>query len=264
MKVFRRTEFHVQHARDGLIYDWARRDSRWLGKCAVVAVASVVFLVPVVMVRVALEPLPVQESASAGVMLIPRSSDPMGWLDRIRAEGPFPTRFDPAASQVSRAMIDAVLSASRDRSRFNASPRLLEFPGDSGVPPAPLVMKGERVLPRVPLPKYPSVASDAVRTQPVLYSLSGDPDGQPLNRPPYETGITTEMDSQAWRFLLKVAPNGKVIHSVAMVGHSAPGRSELARWLLRHRFPPIDGSRNRWIATAVTFRNQLIDEPHDP
>lgn len=264
MKPAQRTEFHPQVTGGGLIFDWSPRSSRWLGKCGMVAIATAVFLTPLVLIHVSLDPLPVQESKSAGMVLISGASDPLGWYDEIRAQGPFPTRFDPTAWEPAQKIVDAVLRSQLHRGASIARPRFLDFPVDDGVLTAPLVAKGERVLPRVPLARYPSVDTNATKTLPVLYSLSSAQEELPLNRPSFQAEVTTEMDSQLWRFLLQVAPNGRVVHTVAMVGHNTPGREVLTEWLERHHFPAIEGARNRWVAIAITFQNQLIHESNDP
>ncbi len=264
MKPANRTEFHPQDGRSGLVFDWHMKESRWLGKFGILAIAGLVFSAPLVLIRITLDKLPVQEATSAVAILLTPDGDTMGWLDNARADGPFPTRFEPSEWLVAREMVDQTLNAvRRDRSAVHA-PQFLELPSPTGIPHLPLVTKGERILPRISSPKYGPVETSTIRTMPVLYPLSVGMDELPVIRPRFHAEVTTEMDAELWRFLLQVAPNGVVRHAVALAGHNTPGREALAGWLLEHRFPASGEMRDRWIAVAVTFENQLIDGADDP
>lgn len=259
-----RTEFAHAADGDGLIFDWRNPPTSRFAKLGMLVIASVVFIFPLSLVHIKLGKQPVQETQSASVLILTPGNDPMQWLELARANGPFPTRFEPTEWEPSLALVDEVLDHVRDRSIPGYQPRYRDLPSESATPPVPLVVKGARVLPVVAPPEFHPIDATRIRPTPVLYPLSVSTMELPDSSPEFAAEVTAEMASQPWRFLLQISPDGAVLHAVALIGHNTPGRSELADWLQAHRFPAIEETVDRWVAVAVTFQNQAANGIVDP
>lgn len=259
-----RTEYARNAGGDGLIFDWRKPRTPQFAKMGMLVVATALFFLPLTLVRLSVGAPPLQESKSASVMFFAPGNTPAGWLEKAHQLGPFPTRFDPVEWGPARDLLGEALATANSGVNDHGLPDFLELPMDVELPMVPLVTKGSRVLPRVAAPLFEPMAKVEVRTVPVFYPLSITRDELPQTSPPFAAEVTSQMASQAWRFLLQVAPDGKVRHAVAMLGQNAPGRAELVDWIQAHRFPKHDEAGDRWIAVAVIFQNQPADGPDDP
>lgn len=249
---------------DGLIFDWEIHRTPRFAKLAMLALAVIVFVLPLMVVRIRVGAPPVQEAHSAGMMMLAPGNDPMHWLEAARDLGPFPSRFDPADWQPSASLVEDVLAGVRARSLPGHEPQFQDLPGDGPPPSVPLVSKGARHLPSVGLPEFKPMDAMRVRPAPVLYPLSEGAVNLPDAGPRFHVEVTPEMAFQPWRFLLQIAPDGTVLSAVALIGHNTPGRAQLTAWLQGHRFPPHDDAHDRWVAVAVTFRNQISNGTDAP
>ena len=263
MMAAHRTEFAGDNRSGGLLFDWKTRRTPGHRILGVLVVAAVVFVLPLMVVRIQVGAPLVQESQRASMMVLLPGNDPMHWLEAVRELGPAPSRFDPSDWPPSRVAMDDVLAGVRARAMPGYEPRFQDLPADPPPPPVPLVVKGSRHLPPVAAPKFERMGAVEVRPQPVLYPLSVEAVDLPDASPAFDVGVTSEMAAQPWRFLLQVAPDGAVLHAVALIGHNTPGRAELTDWLQAHRFPPCDRAVGRWVAVAVTFQNIPSDGSDD-
>lgn len=264
MKSNIRTEFHAAADRDGLVFHWRAEKSPWLGKLGILAIAAVVFTMPLLTLRIVVGNLPVQEARSTKAIMLGQSMDPMDLIGRALASGPFPTRFDPARWEPSQAMVDAALKDVLDRNTEPYVPEFLPLPATDAIPQVPILTQGQRVFPKIDPPNYPEIDTEAIRTVPVLYPLSSKIGDLAANPPDFHPPLTHEMNSQLWRFILQIAPNGTVRQAISMLPPNTAGRNDLIDWLHQHRFAATDADHDRWIAVAITFQNQLLNGTHDP
>jgi len=264
MMAANRTEYAHPSNGDGLIFDWRKPRQPHFTRLGMIALAAVIFVLPLSVVRLKMSRPPIQESRSASLMMLTPGHDPMQWLETARSVGPFPTRFDPAEWEPSQALINDAMDGIRDRSIPPYQPRFQGLPSDAPPPNVPLVAKGSRVLPDVTPPEFESIQAIHVKPKPVLYPLTTDASAMPEHHVPFDVEVSPETAYQSWRFLLQVSPDGTVLHAVALLGHNTPGRTDLIDWLQAHRFPAQQELNDRWVAVAVTFQNETTHGTDDP
>ncbi len=252
----KRTEFHGEAGTGPLLFDWRDRRTPLTGMLRALAVATVVFVLPWMALRLQVAAPPVDESRRASMMLLAPGNDPLQWSELARERGPAPSRFDPAEWSASREMMDTILARAAARAIPAHETEFEDFPDEPPPAGVSMVMKGSRHLPPVAAPVFKAVEPTEVRSRPVLHPLSGNAERPPERSPEFHGEVTPEMASHPWRFLLQVGADGEVRHAVALTGHNTPGRSELTDWLRAHRFAAYDGDGGRWVAMAVTFHNQ--------
>lgn len=251
-------EFHLPGGETPLFFRWRHLRSPWLAKAGYVALAALVLVLPLSVIRIRVALPPVEKTHHASAMMLTSESDPMGWAARARAGGPFPSRFSPAEWMPAADIEREVLAAVRSRALPQQEPGWREPPAENDPPPPLLVGKGLRHLPPVPPAEIRPVAVEDVRQVPVFHSLTPGA-APPLAAPPnFGADVTPELASQPWRFLVELTPAGTVSQVVALTGADVDGRSEIATWLRGHRFASADDGP-RWIAVAVTFQNRRID-----
>lgn len=255
-----RTEYTTaDHRDDGLLFDWKVRRTPGHRMFGIFLVALAVFVFPLMSVHIQMGGPLIHESQPASMMVLLPGNDPMLWHEAARKLGPSPSRFEPADWRPSRVLLDDVLAGAIARSIPEHEPRFQDLPEDPPPPAVPLLAKGARHLPPVAAPRFDRMEAVEARPRPVLYPLSVDAGELPEEGPVFEVEVTPEMSSQPWRFLLQIAPDGAVLHAVALIGHNTPGRAELTDWLQAHQFPPHDHADGRWVAVAVTFQNLPAD-----
>ena len=180
---------------------------------------------------------------------------------RAREGGPFPSRFDPSAWELTPAIERAAWQAARWRPPPYV-PNLRELPDE---PALPLLSKpGAAVLParKPPAESVPLAVKQVL--VPVLHPLSGIAPGEmPRELPPFDGEVAPAMAAEPWRFLLRVDAAGGVLDCVSLTGGDEPGKPELEAWLRRVSFHPTPAGKTRWIAVSLGFTNQPATDGSD-
>lgn len=176
---------------------------------------------------------------------------------RAREGGPFPSRFDPAAWELTPAIEQVAWQATRWRPPPYVPP-LRELPDE----PAPLRLAkpGAPVLPTCEPPAEPVRMAGKLLVVPTLDPLSGITRAEmPRELPPFDGEVTPAMAAASWRFMLRVDAAGAVMDCVSLTGGDEPGKVPLEAWLRRVSFQPDRAGATRWIALGLGFFNQPAD-----
>lgn len=176
---------------------------------------------------------------------------------RAREGGPFPSRFDPAAWDLTPAIEQAAWQAARWRPPPYVPP-LRELPDE---PARPRLSKpGAPVMPARQAPAEPTPLAGKRVLVPALDPLSGiTREEMPEKLPPFAGEVDAAMAAVPWRFLLRVNAAGGVLDCVSLTGGNEPGKAALEAWLRRVSFQPGRAGTTRWIALGLGFSNQPAD-----
>jgi hypothetical protein len=193
----------------------------------------------------------------AAVIQVLDDADGRSLTLRAREGGPFPSRFEPAAWELTHAIEQAAWQAARWRPPPYVPP-LRELPEEPALPR--LAKPGVPVLPSRQPPAEPVPLAGKRVLVPSLYPLSGiTPAEMPQELPPFDGDVAPAMAAEPWRFLLRVDASGGVIDCVSLTGGDEPGKAVLEAWLRRVSFQPGRAGTTRWIALGLGFSNQPAD-----
>lgn len=259
-----RASHENRHRAPEFLFAWRDRSASSWNLIGAVAIALVLFVLLLSIVRVRLTTPARWIEHKAAVIQLTGEVDGRAWTLRAMEGGPFPTRFDPTTWPASRqAEADAIRSATLLRKPHE--PRLLDLPDPPPLRLPTLAEKGERFFPTpAPQDHRPPPNATPWRTLPVIQPLAVLPEGSLPDPPPAFTGtIDAETAAESWRFLIRLRPDGGVAECLPLTGAGRPGGDSLAAWLRSMKFPPALHSTHPWFAIAIGFTNQPADGP-DP
>lgn len=195
----------------------------------------------------------------ASIIHLPSVGDGAMWALRAKEGGPFPSRFEPREWEELSGLGNAAALVLRGAG-IPYQPALRELPADEGPVRLDLAAKDERVFPkRAPRPSPPPPEGEA-KLSPVLFPLSGIPmESMPAVLPPFAAPVDAAMAAGAWRFLIRLRPDGGVAECVPMIDQA--GGQALADWLRRIDFGAETAKKSPWIGIGVGFANLTADGP---
>ncbi|MES2440662.1 MAG: hypothetical protein V4584_16470 [Verrucomicrobiota bacterium] len=219
--------------------------------------AALTFLITTVRIRVAAP----EKSTPRKASVIYLRDDAQGRALTLRAQegGPFPSRFELS----QWAGLPELEAAALEASRYEPPPYvavLRNLPPENLVKPLELAAKGERFFPKRVSPALEMTDPGKLKVAPVLYPLSGvTQESLPDDLPPFDSAVDSAMSSEAWRFLVRLNPDGSVAECVSLEKGGETGAAELEAWLRRIQFPSEPAKPFRWIAVGIGFTNQPAD-----
>lgn len=248
---------HKRRAAPEWIFPWGGLQASSLPKVFAIVLAGGTFAVFLTSVRIRVAaPVPWAEPKAAVIQVLDDAEGRSLTL-RAREGGPFPSRFDPAAWELTPAIEQVAWQAARWRPPPYVPP-LRELP-DETAPPR-LAKPGSPVLPTREASAEPVRSAGKRLLVPTLYPLSGITRAEmPQELPPFDGEVAPAMTAQSWRFLLRVNAAGGVLDCVSLTGGDEPGKASLEAWLRRVPFQPGRAGATRWIALGLGFSNQPDD-----
>lgn len=245
--------------RSDWIYNWRQPSRSLLHSWSALLLVFGMFAFLLLAVRIRI-PEPVERNAPQASRLLLDSGDLSRQLaERASAEGPFPSRFEPAEWQGLDGL-RADLKRSTEVELKKHQPRLLPFPTPAANPPR-LARRGEPVLPERPLIPEQRPVDGNYHVVPVISVVDGIIASElPGQLPAWEGPIGKELSARHWRFLVEVEGSGRVRDCMALAGGGELNPPQLVNWIrgLVFRTKPREEGR-RWVAIDVGFENRIIE-----
>lgn len=223
---------------EGVIFHWRSADPSTFRMTVALVVASALVAGFLFFVRVHVVPLPRPSERKGELIMIPRQSAVSDWATLALESGPFPSRFEPAKNAAVLAMErDGMANLPLQSGDYR--PRLRDWPTESRTAATiATAVAGQRVLPKPEDVAWtPPATSGAGALLPTLYPLSPLPAGVwPASWPKFESELEPAAATVEWRFMVRLAADGRVSDCVALSGTNEPGAAEIEGWLRKVRF----------------------------
>jgi hypothetical protein len=241
------------------LFPWRERGSRLaaLAGPAVLAALAAVFLLGSVRVKIASPRFEMERTGS--VLYLAAEGDGAAWAAHAREAGPALSRYEPATWQGYRALERELAAATAAPLPPPREPKLHPLPAPPTLREPPLSAIGKPVLPARMPPVGPPEPSPAWRTVPTLRPLG--PLGKasmPAALPPLAGPVNPEMAGTEWRYVLRLAPDGRVTDCLALSAR-AEDAGRIEAWLKSLGFDPRLAAGGGWFAVEVRFINQTDD-----
>lgn len=238
----------------GLTFSWRTPETcGWSTTLSVVLVALLtVGLIGAIRVRVVPPPRVIERHAS--LMLLPETDEGRSWAVSVDEQGPFPSRYDLGSDPAVKEIEEKTLLADIPRKTYR--PVLRDLPQESGAPPVPTSLRGERFFPEEPPPERTGPPAQVSPLAPVLLPLSTLPaSAWPATYPPFETVVSPAMAAKSMRFMVEIGSHGRVLQQQSIeVGGDDATRDFIRRlgdWIGRLQFG--SSAKPGWIAVEVAF-----------
>lgn len=241
------------------IFGWRARKTPWFPKLAALAVAGAAFVFLITMVRIPIKTSGKLAAQKASVIYLLDDGEGRALALKAREGGPFPSRFEPSEWQGFAQMEQAALAAARLQARPYV-PEMKDLPLEERIPPIQFAARGELFFPkRAVIPRAVPAAPEWTLA-PALYPLTGiSAEDFPSELPPFEAAVDAAMSSAAWRFLIRLNPDGGVADCVSLERGDDAGAVLLENWLRQVKFAADPARPARWIGVGIGFINQAAD-----
>jgi len=241
------------------VFRWRASHTPLFPKLFATLLAGAAFAFLITSVRIRVVALGKSTPRKASVIYLRDDAEGRALTLRAREGGPFPSRFEPSQWEGMAALESAALDAVRYQPQPYVA-ALPDLPPENLVHPLELAAKGKSFFPKhAPAPdNSPDISN--LKLAPTLYPLSGvTAETLPETLPPFDAAVDHVMSSVAWRFLVRLNPDGGVAECVSLEKGGEAGAPELEKWLHRLQFKPEPEKPFRWIAVGIGFTNQPVD-----
>ncbi|MGA0899587.1 MAG: hypothetical protein ACO3SO_04185 [Luteolibacter sp.] len=254
-QAFRRSEW---------IFDWKRSNSSAVSFWSAILLVGALFGCAILSLRVKMVEPVTLEAPQARVIHLSGKGWSRALAMEAKAQGPFPSRFEPSSWSGTRSVQSEILEASQPRLAVH-QPRLLPLP-DPGIQPPEMARRAEPVLPQRSLEISVPELTAALQLSPVISAVDGIRADELPKTPPKWVGPVTEgLAARSWKFLVELQSDGRVHQLVSLAGGQELSPPELAAWLRGAVF--VNKARKegrRWVAVAIEFQNQNQADGTDP
>lgn len=241
------------------VFGWRARKAPWFPNLVALVVASAALAFLVTMVRIPIKTTGKSASQKASVIYLLDDAEGRALVLKAQEGGPFPSRFEPSEWQGFGEIEQAALAAARLQARPYV-PEMKDLSAEEKIPPLEFAAKGELFFPdHVAAPQAVPDAPEWALA-PTLYPLVGiSSDEFPRELPPFEATVDAAMSSAAWRFLIRLNPDGRVADCVSLERGDGVGAGQLESWLRQVNFAADPAAPPRWIGVGIGFINQAAD-----
>ena len=246
-----------RYVRSEWIFDWKRPEAFFINSWSAILIVGAAFAFALVSVRVKMVEPVNWEAPRASVIHLSGNGWSHALAEEARAQGPFPSRFEPDQWFGAAPLLSFMDQASQPQLKAH-QPRLLPFP-EPGIQPPRMARRGEPVLPHHRSKVNGQHGVEGLRLLPVITALDGiEAQELPETLPDWDQPVTDELASRPWKFLVELDPSGRVRDCVSLAGGNELSPAELTQWLrgVVFRAEPRDGGR-RWVAVAISFQNKV-------
>lgn len=247
------------YVRSEWVFDWKGRSATPLSTWLSIVLVAGIFAMALVSLRVKLVQPVEWQAPQASVIHLRGEGWSRPWVTEARAKGPFPSRFEPSEWSGVDGMQASLRELSKPRIATH-QPRLLPFP-DPGIQAPRMARRGEPVLPYRPLKiDEPDVAGE-LKVVPVIHPLDGiRADELPEKLPAWDLPLGEKLTGRAWKFLLELDSDGRVLQLVSLAGGQELSPRELSTWLRGVVFATKERRKEgpRWVAIALEFENTRL------
>lgn len=230
------------------------------GPAVLVTLAAVVLLGSL---RVKIASPQFEMERAGRVLYLAAEGDGAAWAAYAREAGPALCRYEPDSWQGYGLLERELVAATAVPLPPPREPKLRQLPASAPLSGPPLAAIGVPFLPRRPPMVGPPRPAPAWRTVPSLLPLS--PLGKaamPASLPPLAESVSAETAATEWRYVMRLAPDGRVAECLALSARAA-GAEQIEAWLKSVVFDPQLAAEGGWFALQVRFINQPDDGTDD-